>query len=338
MITIKEVAGLAGVSKATVSRLLNNSGYVAPDTRRKIEAVIEKYNYIPSASAVSLSRQESATIGVVLPEIDNVFYAEVVHGITEAADKLNLSMVFFDTQNNLKKESHAFRMLQQQRVKGIILGPSVDYTVTTEGRSLLMQLEKLTIPIVIVDRDFENMKWDAVLFENFQSSYQAAVELCKAGNKRIATITGDMELKLARERFNGFKKGVEDCGGELREEDIYYGNFLTECAYRQAKKLLSANTLPDAVYTPNNRTTLGFLKAAHECGIDVGKDIALIGKDHIEAFDILGIGFSYVDGDNYEMGRSAVRLLHQRWEYPDSPRNINMIPYKVQLNGSEKKK
>ena len=100
MLTIKEVADLAGVSKATVSRVINNSGYVSPQTRLKIESIMKQYNYLPSASAVNLSRQETSTIGVVVPEIGNRFYADVVHGITEMADQLNLSLVFFSTSNS----------------------------------------------------------------------------------------------------------------------------------------------------------------------------------------------------------------------------------------------
>lgn len=126
MITIKDVAELAGVSKATVSRALNNSGYVSPETKKKIDEIIEKYHYLPSASAVNLSKKETTTIGVVVPEIGNLFYADIVQGITRKADELDLSLVLFDTGNNMEREEKAIRVLQQQRVKGIILGPSID--------------------------------------------------------------------------------------------------------------------------------------------------------------------------------------------------------------------
>lgn len=118
MLTIKEVADLAGVSKATVSRVINNSGYVSPQTRLKIESIMKQYNYLPSASAVNLSRQETSTVGVVVPEIGNRFYADVVHGITEMADQMNLSLVFFSTSNSPEQEEKAIRTLRQQPGSG----------------------------------------------------------------------------------------------------------------------------------------------------------------------------------------------------------------------------
>ena len=143
IITIKDVAEMAGVSKATVSRVMNNSGYVAAETRRKIENIMEAHNYVPSALAVNLSRQETKVVGVVFPEIENVFYSDILHGITQVADELDLSLVLFDTQNDLEREKKAFRVLQQQKVRGIILGPSVDYPETAKGRELLANLKIL---------------------------------------------------------------------------------------------------------------------------------------------------------------------------------------------------
>lgn len=338
MITIKDVAEMAGVSKATVSRVMNNSGYVAVETRRKIENIMERYDYVPSALAVNLSKQETNVVGVVFPEIENTFYSDILHGITQVADEQDLSLILFDTRNNLEREEKAFRVLQQQKVRGVILGPSVDYPETARGRELLTKLRAYAAPIVIIDRDFENMPWDAVLYENYQSSYQAALELYRAGNRRMAIITGDMNLKIGRDRMEGFRKGLEDCGLELREEDIYYGDFLMKRAYELSMELLSKPGLPDAVYASNNMTSLGFLKAVNEKGMEIGRDIALMGNDRVETLDILGLPFSCVYRDNYEMGRMALRLLQERVEQPKKARSICMIPYRVKLKGSEKRK
>ena len=320
MITIKDVAELAGVSKATVSRALNNSGYVSPETKKKIDEIIEKYHYLPSASAVNLSKQETTTIGVVVPEIGNLFYADIVQGITRKADELDLSLVLFDTGNNMEREEKAIRVLQQR------------------GKKLLKQLTDMHLPIVIIDRDFEQMPWDAVIYENYQSSYRAAQELYRAGNRTAAMIAGDMNLKIGRDRLDGFRKGAQDCGLELKEEDIFYGNFSMEDSYQLAKKLLTREELPDALYTCNNATTLGFLKAAKEVKRKAGVDIALIGNDRIDIVDILGMNISWIYRDTYNMGYTAMQLLQERFEHPDRPRSLCMIPYQVELNGSEKKK
>lgn len=337
MITIKEVAELAGVSKATVSRVMNNSGYVAPETRAKIESIVKRYNYLPSASAVNLSRQETTTVGVVVPEIGNTFYADIVHGITEVADEMNLSLVLFNTSNSPEQEEKAIRALQQQRVKGIILGPSVDYSSSSIGRKVLSQLKALDVPIVVVDRAFDGMEWDAVLYENYQSSYCAAQELYKAGNRNLAVLAGDLSLGIGQERFEGFRKGAQDCGLEIQEKNILKGDFRMDKAYELSKQLLTRGDLPDAIYCSNNQSTLGFLKAANECGIRVGKDIAFIGNDRIEVVDILGIGASWVCRDNCEMGKMAMRMLEERVRNPGKFKTISVVPFRVELNGSEKR-
>ncbi|MGL5437639.1 MAG: LacI family DNA-binding transcriptional regulator [Lachnospiraceae bacterium] len=337
MITIKEVAELVGVSTATVSRVINNSGYVNVETRKKVEEVVKRYNYVPSANAVNLSRQETNMIGVVVPEIDNMFYGEIVHGITEVADENGLSLIFFDTQNNEKKEIQALWALSQQRVKGLLLAPAVDYTKRGAGNTIRKQLEALNIPVVILDRDSENVDWDGIFYQNYESSYQVAKTFYEAGHYRVGIITGDLNLKIGRDRFAGFVDGARDFGLQLDERDILKGDFHMDKAFQLAKKMFLSGDFPDAVYTCNNRTSTGFMKAAFECGIKIGKDIGFMGNDKIGILDSIGMGFSCVYRDTFEMGRSGLRLLLDRLEHPDHPPKVSRIPYQVLLVGTEKK-
>ena len=336
-LTISEVARLAGVSKTTVSRVINNSGYVHEETRRRVEAVINQYKYSPAASAVSLSKKETTTIGVIVPEIHNVVYADILRGITKEADKNDLSVILFDTRNDLKREARALQTLEQHWVRGMILGPSADYSQSRQGQEIYKRLTEMNIPTVIVDRDFDNMAWDAVVYENYQSSYTAAVELVKAGNRRLGIITGDMNLKIARDRFRGFMDGARAAGVEVQQNDIIYGDFTRLRAYELSKLLLERGNYPEAIFTSNNLTSLGFVKAARECGVEIGRDIAIIGNDFVHEFDYLGIPFSTVRRDNGAMGRQAVQMLVDRLEHPKKSRSISMIPFEVDLQGTEKR-
>lgn len=335
--TIEEVAKLAGVSKATVSRVLNNSGYVKEKTREAVERIVKEYHYVPMASAVSLSKQETNVIGMIVPEIDNMFYSDILRGVTEVADENDLSLVVFDTQNNAAKEARAMRTISQQRVKGLLMAPAVDYMTSTLGVELRKQLNALNIPVVIIDRDSENMPWDGVFYENYQSSYQAATEFIKAGHRKLSIITGDLGLKIGRDRLQGYRQSIIDHGLELLDEDIYEGNFLEDRAYELAMQIFARDTMPDAVYCCNNRTSLGFLKAAGKAGIKLGQDIGFIGNDRLTVLEQLGMPISCVYRDNFEQGRMALRMLLTRIENPNSPRNICMIPYSVYLCGTEKK-
>lgn len=213
----------------------------------------------------------------------------------------------------------------------------MDYMRSSVGRSIHSELKALNVPIIVVDRMFENMEWDAVVYENFQSAYRAAVELHKAGNQRLAILTGDLSLLIGRERFEGFRNGANAAGLTILEKDILEGNFCMDRAYELSKQLLTRGDLPDAIYCCNNQSTLGFLRAASECGVKIGKDIALLGNDRIEEVDILGIGVSWIYRDNCQMGSIAMRMLDERIKNPEKCKTISVVPFQVELNGSEKK-
>ena len=335
MLTIKDVAELAGVSKATVSRVINGGAHVSPETRRRVERVIEEQGYVPAASAVNLSRGGSEAVGVIIPEIDNVFYGDVLRGITEVAGELDLPLIFFDTRNSGESEERAIRTLEQYWVRGAILAPAADYKDSAESQRLRRRLSRLRVPVVILDREFDNMGWDGVIYENYASSYCAAQELFKAGNRRLGVITGDMNRKIARDRFDGFRRGALDCGVALEQRDILQGDFSVERAYELSLEMFRSGDWPEGIFTSNNRTSMGFLKAARECGVEIGRDIAVIGNDSLRELDTLGIPFSCVSRDNCEMGRTAVRLLADRLRDPSAPRRVVVIPFKLELRGTE---
>ncbi len=336
MLTIKEVAELAGVSKSTVSRVLNNSGYVNSDKRHKIEQIIQDHQYKPSAAAVNLSKRESNTIGVIIPEIENQFFGEVLKGISEVADKNEFTIIYSDTQNNGDKELKALSTFEQHRVRGVIMTPAMGYGDIESVDKLKSALARLNAPVVIVDRDFDYSQWDTVYYQNYESGYIAADNLIKAGNKRIGIILGDMQLKIARERYRGYLDAMAAHHLEVMEKDILKGNFTMDDAYKLTLDMITGGDMPEAMVTCNNLTSIGMLKAFAEKGITVGKDIAAIGIDHVPLLDDLGFRFSYVTRDTEEMGRLGMKLLMQRMEKPNAQRCIWVVPCILKLNGSER--
>lgn len=336
MLTIKQVAELAGVSKSTVSRVLNNNGYVNSDTRKNIERIIQENKYIPSATAISLSKRESSTIGVIIPEIDNSFFGEVLKGITSVADENDFSLICCDTQNNGEKELRALATLEQHRVRGVIITPALGYGDIESVDKLKSALEKINVPVVIVDRDFDYSQWDTVYFQNYESGYIATENLIKARNRRIGIILGDMQLKIARERYRGFQDAMVARNIPILEKDILQGDFSLEKAYELTMKMIAEGDLPEAMVTTNNLTSIGFIKAMIENNIKIGEDIAVIGIDHVPILDVLGFRFSCVSRDTVEMGRAAMKMLLNRMKSADNHRNIQIIPCELKLNGSEK--
>ncbi len=336
-LTINDIAEICQVSKSTVSRVLNNSGYVNEKTREKIEKVIKENIYYPSATARSLSKKESNTIGVIIPEADNAFFGEILKGISEVVDEKNLTLIFCDTNNNSSKEERALNMINMQGVKGLILTPVNDHDDGEAEKKLKGKLRDLKIPTVLLDRGVKNSQWDGVFFENYQSSYRATEILIKEGHKKIGIITGDLKLKIGKDRYKGYLNALEDYKIMMDHKYIYEGNFSVEKAYQLSKKFMSSDDLPDAVLTCNNLTTLGFIKALKECNLVLGKDISAIGIDNNEVLDILGYDFSNVARDAVDMGRVAMRMLLERFENPGRQRVEYIMPFKVSLKGSEKK-
>jgi LacI family transcriptional regulator len=209
-ITIRDIAESAKVSKSTVSRVINNSGYVSEASRKKVEQAIEMLNFVPSAIARGLSKNVTNTIGVLIPEMWNDFFTEVLSGLSDAVDKLGMTLLFSDTANNEAKQEKALQMFHGQRMKGIIITPAIEFSSMHENRQFLKRLDKLNIPIVVVDRNIPNSRWDSIVFENFNAGYLATKAMIAAGRRRIGIITGDMRLAIARERFNGYAFAMEE--------------------------------------------------------------------------------------------------------------------------------
>ena len=335
--TISEVAKLANVSKSTVSRVINKTGYVNEETRKRVEKVIRETNYSPSSLARCLSKNETNYIGVVIPEIDNEFFSEILSGINEGLDENDLTMICCDTNNNGKREQKALQMLAQQRVKGVIITPAEEYQDNEANSSLRAKLKKVNAPIVILDRHFSNTQWDGVFYDNFNSAYAAAEALINAGHQKIGIITGDLTLQIARERFDGFKQALKDYDVPLIEKYIYKGNFGIQRAYELSKKMFESGDMPDGILTSNNRTSIGFVKAAKDCRIRIGVDIGVVGIDHVEMLDLLGYELSCATRNTKKMGKTALDILLERIANPDTGRKIIIVPYELNLKGSEKK-
>lgn len=338
ILTISDIAKQAGVAKSTVSRTINNSGYVKEETRQKIMQIIEENKYIPSANARGLSKQESKLIGVVIPELGNEFYAEILRGIIDVLEDKGLTMVLCNTDNNSLREQKSLKLMKEHRVKGVILSPSGDYPAV-EGRKKFNQLiEDLNVPVMMLDRWLDNSTWDGVYTDNLSGSYKATEALINEGNRKIAVITGDLSLSVGRERFNGYKLALKDRGLEYDPALVYEGDFTQETAYYLAKKLLAEKELPDAVLLCNNKTSTGFIRAALEGKVVIGQDIACIGFDYVEIADVVFNNFSYLERDATNMGRAAARFLLEKIESGNQSCSEHILQPHLVLKGSQKKK
>lgn len=327
-ITIKEIAEEAGVSKTTVSRVLNHGHIVDEETRNRILAIMKKHRYSPSLVARSLSNRESNTIGIVIPEIDNPFYGKILRTIVNIAGEEGLIPICFDTGNHAEKDIKSLRILLDQRVSGIIYAPSVEYGEPGTEEKARQAIEDLGVPVVLIDRNVPSFGTSGVFFDNKDASYRCTKTLIAAGHTKIGIISGSQKLGIARERQEGYLKALEETGIPMDTRYIFEGDFTLETAYVLAKELLELPDRPSAVLTCNNSSGLGFLQALTEKDLESPKDIEHIGFDEIDAFDYLRIRYNHVTRSRTEMACMAMKLLLTKMKTPDLKTENVLIPPK----------
>lgn len=316
--TINDIARYAGVSKATVSRVLNHPDVVDEKTRKEVLRVIEEKNYRPSVTARNLSNRKSSTIGVILPQVDNVFFGEVLRGMIHVADKNELTIMCFNSDDSKKKDIQTLEILAGHRVRGLIYVPAVPYEEKEERKLLNRYLQALDAPVVIVDRNIE-LPRDGVFFDDCRAMYEATRAVIQAGHSRIAIINGVQEGVLGRLRQKGFEMALEEAQIEIPSEYIMLGDYSMKSAYMMTKEMLKLPTQPTVVITCNNDTTKGFLEAIYENGKEIPRDYQSVSLDKIEMLNILGIPYNYIERDAYQMGQKAMEQMINRIAFPDKP-------------------
>lgn len=328
---------MAGVGKATVSRVLNGTGYVSSVNRQKIERIIEEYGYVPSAVAQGLARQSTGTVGLVVPEADNQFFTSILNGITEIIDENHLTLLLCNTTNSPEKDLRALQLMKRQRVCGLIFTPAREYQDSPVSDEIRRYLKDLNCPMVILDRPLPGFMCDTLLSDNFEGAYMATKVLADAGHTKIATIAGDLSLYIARERLRGFQKAIQDSGLPFGAFSVIDGGFDRLKTYERTKEFLQGSELPTAVFVSNNLGSYGFFRAVSEVGLHIPDDIAYIGFDDVEGANLFGNQYSYMDRNVIEMGRQTMRMLIERMNHPGKPYENIRMPLVPRLYGSEKR-
>ena len=333
---IYEIAKEAGVSIATVSRVMNHSTTVSEKNTQRVLAAVKKLNYVPNIAARSLSTSTSTSIGVVIPDINNPFFSQLLQGITLAADEMGLNIFLFGTNESSEREHKVLDSMREHRLRGVIITPVS--SADNETLERLQNFEALGIPIVLLDREIDGGSFDRVVTADDEGVFRAMNELIKIGHRRVAIITGPEASRPGRERLHGYYRALVANGIPLRQEYICKGDFMVQCAYEQTLSLCALPEPPTAIFASNNMTTYGCLKAFSELGLQLGEDIALIGFDDIEELRWLNYAVSVVSRDVPKMGEQAMRHLMHRLENEIRPEQgmRTCLPTELILRGSER--
>lgn len=331
---IKEIAQKAGVSTATVSRVLNNSTLVKEKTKEQVLRVIDEFDYAPSAIAKSLSVQNTHNIGVIFPDIENPFFSGALKGISQIAEKNLYNVFLFNSDETSQREREFLNVVRHQRLDGVIISPANGYDETL--RSVLEGFEKQGIAVVLFDRKLKNGVFSSVTAEDKKGAYMAVKRLIEEGHRKIAIIEGDPSNHPVYERTLGYRQAMAEAKIPLENRYIVKADQKSELAYLATKKLMNLEDPPTAIFTCNNMMTLGCLRYFTEHNIIVGKDIALIGFDDIEVLRLIDYKLSVVDRSEQDMGQIAMELLLERIRQPGSEVKEAVVPTELILRGSEK--
>lgn len=303
--SIVNVARLANVSTATVSRVLNKNGTVRPDLHKRVMMAIEELQYEPSGIARNMRSQSTQTIGFLIADIQNPFFTDMVRAIEEMAYELQYTVLLGSSTNQEKKERLYLEVMAKERIAGFVIVPTSNQPATYKFRR--------PIPIVFVDRKVKGVNADAVLLHNHQGGYAAAKHLIDLGHTRIGLITASPVDHVTAERQEGFAQALTEAGIPVDPRLISSGNEAREeGGYRATMELLSQRPRPTALFAVNNVRTLGMLRAIKQLGLRVPDQVSVVGFDDSPWLSLLTPPLTTIRQPIYEMGAEAVRLLMKR--------------------------
>ncbi len=305
MATIKDVAAMAGVSFTTVSHVVNNTRPVSADVRTKVEHAIKQLNYVPSAVARSLKARSTATIGLVVPNSTNPYYAELARGIEDGCARGGYCVFFCNSDDEPAKQRSYLRVLQEKRIDGLIIASA------GEDAALAQSLADVHEPFVVVDRNIEGLSADLVQIDHERGAYLATRHLIELGHVRIGCITGAVSTAVSAMRVHGFIRAMAERGIEIGPSAIVEGDFSGRGGQEAAARLFDT-VRPSAIFACNDMMGIGALRVAATRGIRVPEHCSIIGFDDIELSAYTYPALSTVGESVRTLGEAAAEMLIER--------------------------
>ena len=300
---LRVLASKAGVSVNTASRAINDKPDINPLTKEKILRIAREIGYVPNASAVALRTQKTRTLGVIIADNNNPFYAEVLSGIEAEAKTNNYHIILTNTRRNYQEEENAIDLLLAKQVDGLLIAP------VQEKNEDIYKLIDSKIPFVVVGRDYEDLSIDAVYSDELKGGYIATEYLIRKGFKNISYIGGYTYKSPARRRLEGYKKALTDYGIAIKENLIKIGDIDIKDGYNQTKDMFDQGINFQAIFAYNDMMAFGAVKAIKERGLEIPGDIGVVGYDNILFSSLVSPPLTTVNLKKDELGRESVRLL-----------------------------
>ena len=331
MSNINDVAKRAGVSTMTVSRVINNSGYISQKTRERVEKAIAELGYVPNALARSLRFKQTKTIALVLTDITNPFFTTIARGVEDTASEQGFSVIFCNTDESADEEAKYLNILLQKQVDGVLLVPALCSAEPVKF------LQSHNMPVVVVDRRVPDVRVDIIRCDSEQGACQLTQFLLSLGHRRIAMLSGPQSVSTAVDRAAGYRRAMAEAGFECRPELVFYGAYKQESGYQMTQQALALRPRPTAVLAANNFIAFGAYRALREASLRVPEDMTLVTFDDLPTPLVMEPFLTVAAQPAYEMGQKATQLLLARLtdDEPAEPQEI-VLPIELIVRSSSR--
>ncbi len=326
--TSQDVAERAGVSIATVSRVLNDLPHVSPRIRKRVWRAIKELDYQPNRTAQRLRAKQSRVLGLIISDIQNPFFTAIVRGIEDVAYKHGYSVILCNSDENLEKERLYLNVMRAEAVAGVILAS------TGESNPLVADLLEQPIPVVAIDRRLRNRGVDAVLAANVDGARQAVSHLLELGHRRIGFVGLPLSRTPGKERHAGYVATLREHGLAVSRPIVRFADAKQQGGYDATCRLLQISPIVTALFVANNLMTLGALDAIRERGLRIPEDISVVGFDDMPWAALLQPPLTVLAQPTYDIGRTAAELLFERLASADKPATSIQLPTTLVVRGS----
>lgn len=333
--TISQVASLANVSTQTVSRVINNRECVAPETRQRVKAAIEKIGYHPNPIARRLKYGHSHALGFILPDISNALFGDAMKGADSYirnSEHENYEIIFYNTGGVPEREKKAIDLFVDRQMEGIIIASSASDMIVEHIRELI---KNQNIVFVAVDNQLGDLNIDLLSPDNFQGAYLLTSHLISLGHSLISIITGPMNESSSIGRLEGYKAALLDSGLLFDENIVFEGDWTKDNSQKITTKIIGLNPRPTAIFASNNSMSLGALLTLKTQKINVPDEIAVVSFDDVENGDLLSPALTTTNTSWYALGLEASKLLLDRINQKDkSPHKTINLPVDIVIRES----
>ncbi|GER66441.1 catabolite control protein A [Weizmannia acidilactici] len=330
-VTIYDVAREANVSMATVSRVVNGNPNVKPTTRKKVLEVIDRLGYRPNAVARGLASKKTTTVGVIIPDVSNMLYAELARGIEDIATMYKYNIILSNSDQNKEKELHLLNTMLGKQVDGIVF---MSGNITEEH---IAEFEKSSVPIVLAGSIEPFNKIPSVNIDYKKATVEVISEFVKKGHKEIALVIGPLHDAINRElRLEGYKEALAEAGIEFDEDYVIEGDYTYDSGIEAWQRLQELDKAPTAVFVGNDEMALGVIHGAQDAGVKIPDELEVVSSDNTRLAEMVRPQLTSVVQPLYDIGAVSMRLLTKYMNKETVAENKVILPHRIEYRNSTK--